>query len=256
MQFTQAIVRLPSPSIMKGLTTSAELGAVDYQKACFQHQQYIETLQGCGLEVTILEPLDDFPDACFVEDPAILCQSMAIVARPGAPSRLQEVDFIEPILHQLFADKTYSIQAPAYLDGGDILQIENHFYIGLSARTNHEGAKQFSDLVSQENYTSSIVEFDNMLHLKTGISYIGNQCILINNSIADHPEFLSFDKIIVDEDEAYAANAIRVNDFFIMAKGFAKTIKRVKEKGFQVLEVDVSEFRKIDGGLSCLSLRF
>ncbi|WP_367606169.1 dimethylarginine dimethylaminohydrolase family protein [Legionella sp. W05-934-2] len=256
MYFHRAIVRTPSQSIAKGLTSSAELGVVDYSNACQQHHNYVDALKCCGLEVTTLGALDDFPDACFVEDPAVLTPEFALCTRPGAPSRMDEVAFIEPLLAELYPQNLHHIQSPGFLDGGDVLQIERHFYIGLSARTNLAGAEQLIAILKQYDYQASIVSFENMLHLKTGVSYIANQTLLIQHHLVDCPTFNEFHKIIVEPEESYAANSIMINDKMLMPAGFPRTIKAVEQAGYAVIPVDLSEFRKIDGGLSCLSLRF
>lgn len=256
MHFQQAIVRQPSPSIAKGLTTSSELGEVNYHKACQQHKHYIDALKSCGLSVITLGALDDFPDACFVEDPAIVTPEFALCTRPGAPSRLDEIAYIEPVLAEFYPDRLHYINDPGLLDGGDVLQVDRHFYIGLSKRTNQSGAEQLMAILSQYNYQSSIVPFDGMLHLKTGVSYLADQTVLMQKQLIDSPAFQDFRKIIVDDDEAYAANSLMINHKMLMPAGFDRTISAVEQAGYDVIPVDVSEFQKIDGGLSCLSLRF
>lgn len=256
MPFQQAIVRTPSKSLAHGLTTSAELGSINYTQACLQHRQYVDALRKCGLEVTVLEALDAFPDSCFVEDPALVTPKIGICTRPGAITRQREVSSIEPILRRYYPNNLHKIESPGLLDGGDVLQIEHHFHIGLSSRTNSEGAAQLSALLGAQGYTASTVNVNHLLHLKTGISYLGNHCVLISKALIDCPEFSGYTQMIVEEEEAYAANALMINGTVLMAKGFPKTQNALLNQGFKVVSIDVSEFRKIDGGLSCLSLRF
>ena len=136
------------------------------------------------------------------------------------------------------------------------MQVDDHFYIGISDRTNKNGARQLLTYLNNQGYTGDIVEFEGILHLKTGMSYIGDRTLLITDLFADKDIFAGFNKIKVSKEEAYAANCIRINDFVLVPAGFPETKKAIEQAGFRTKTVDVSEFRKIDGGLSCLSLRF
>ncbi|PWY54399.1 N(G),N(G)-dimethylarginine dimethylaminohydrolase [Legionella qingyii] len=254
--FQQAIVRTPSPSLIHGLTSAIDLGQPDYIKALEQHQNYINTLIRCGLEVTVLPASDAFPDSCFVEDPALLTDRFALLTRPGAQSRQEEVNLIEPCIQTFYKTRTHKIEAPGTLEAGDVMQVEDHFYIGLSQRTNKEGVAQLTALLAQYGFKSTVIELKKFLHLKTGVSYLGNKCLLVNGELVNHPAFKSFEQLIIDDSEAYAANCINVNNTVIMPQGFPRSIEMVHNSGFHVITTDVSEFRKIDGGLSCLSLRF
>lgn len=253
--FQNAIVRTPSSSMLHGLTTSAHLGKPDYEQALIQHQKYINALTQCNVEVTVLPAIEQFPDSCFVEDVAVLTNSYSLLTRPGATSRQGEVKEIESTLHCFFKQSN-RISAPGTLEGGDILQVENHFFIGLSNRTNEEGAQQMMRSLSQQGYTASIIPLKEFFHLKTGVSYLGNETILVCGELINHPAFSSLKQIIIEPIEAYAANCIAVNGTILMAQGHPKTHKAIKDLGFPIIELDMSEFRKIDGGLSCLSLRF
>ncbi|MED3562462.1 dimethylarginine dimethylaminohydrolase family protein [Bacillus xiapuensis] len=252
--FKKVIVKTPGETYVNGLTTS-DLGTPIYEKALEQHASYIEAMKTCGVEVTVLPANADFPDSTFVEDTAVLTPDFAVVTNPGAETRNGEIIEMEPALKN-FYEKFYRIEAPGTLDGGDILQIEDHFYIGISARTNHEGAKQLKQILESENYKATIVELEKFFHLKTGVNYIGEGTILVAGEFIDHADFNSYKKIIVPPEEEYAANCIRVNDYVIIPAGFPQTKKNLEDAGYKTLEVDTTEFRKLDGGLSCLSLRF
>ncbi|MDR3501808.1 MAG: arginine deiminase family protein [Legionella sp.] len=254
--FQQAIVRTPAASLIHGLTSATHLGQPNYAKALEQHQNYIDALIRCGLEVTVLPALEQFPDSCFVEDAALLTEKVAILTYPGAPSRQGEVVFIEPAIQAFYKERIRQIEMPGTVEAGDVLRINDHFYIGLSQRTNAEGAHQLGAILAQYGYSSSVIELKQFLHLKTGVSYLGNHHILVNGELISHPEFRHYEQIIIADNEAYAANCIRVNDAVIMASGFDFSIKTVQNHGFNVITLDMSEFQKIDGGLSCLSLRF
>lgn len=252
--FKNTIVRIPGESYINGLTTS-NLGVPDYEKALKQHGAYIEALKTCGVEVTILPGHADFPDSTFVEDTAVLTPGFAIISNPGAASRNGEVIEMGQVLKSHY-ENMYYIKSPGTLDGGDILQIDRHFYIGLSARTNLEGAQQLKAVLELENYDATIVQLEKFFHLKTGISYLGNQTVVVAGEFINHPDFQSYKKIIVPPEEEYAANCIRVNDYVIIPSGYPKTKQKINEAGYETIELDMSEFRKLDGGLSCLSLRF
>lgn len=252
--FTKAIVRDPARTLNKGLT-EARLGKPDYELALRQHAAYVEALEACGVTVITLEADDRFPDSVFVEDVAICTPEGAIITRPGAPSRREETSLIQDEISRHFS-KVCRIESPGTLDGGDILQTGSHFYIGLSNRTNAEGAAQLQSFLQEFGYTSSVVTLEEVLHLKTGVSYLGKNTLLVSGEFVDKKEFNDFRKIIVKPEEAYASNAIRVNEKVLIPEGFPDTQGQLETAGFESLTVPMSEFEKLDGGLSCLSLRF
>ncbi|MEH7014450.1 arginine deiminase family protein [Neobacillus niacini] len=252
--FKNTIVKIPSESYVNGLTTS-DLGSPILEIALEQHQAYIEALKICGTEVTILPSTIEFPDSTFVEDTAVLTEKFAVISNPGALSRNGEIHEMEPAIKS-FYETIYSIKSPGTLDGGDILQIEDHFYIGISARTNHDGAEQLKQILESEGYKGTIIPLEKFFHLKTGIAYLGNRTIVVSGEFIDHPEFNSYKKIVVPPEEEYAANCIRVNDYVIIPAGYPVTKQKMNDAGYQTIELEMSEFRKQDGGLSCLSLRF
>lgn len=252
--FKHALVKQPGKSMINGIS-NANLGHPDYHNALIQHGHYIESLQACGLEVTVLPADEAFPDSVFIEDTAIVSSEWAIVAKPGAESRKGEEIYVSLALNDFFEDIFY-IQAPGTLDGGDIMQVEKHIYIGLSKRTNLAGAKQLIAILEKLGYFAAMVPFEQMLHLKTGINYLGDGIFLAAGEFIDHPQFQKFKLIPVLEQEAYAANSLRINDAILVPAGFPDTLEKIKHAGFKTIIQDVSEFRKLDGGLSCLSLRF
>jgi len=252
--FTQAIVRRPCPEIINGLTSS-DFGKPDYQLALLQHLQYMKALMACGLKITILDPDNDYPDSTFVEDTALITPKCAIITNPGAPSRRGETKEIATVLGHHFQD-IESIESPGTVDAGDIMMVGSHYYIGLSDRTNREGAKQIIKVLEKYGLSGSMITLDNVLHLKTGLSYLEYNTILVAGEFVGKKEFKDFNIIPVEQDESYAANSIWVNDCVIMPSGYPKTHQAIKEAGYNVLTVNTSEFRKIDGGVSCLSLRF
>ncbi len=252
--FRNAIVRRPGRSLSSGIT-SASLGKPDYEQALQQHDKYIEALKSCGLSVTILETEEQYPDAVFVEDTAVLTGQCAVVTNPGAASRQGEELSIKETLKKFYTN-IETITPPGTLEGGDVMQVGDHFYVGLSARTNKEGARQLAEILKKYGYTASNVNMEKFLHLKTGVAYLNNNHLLVAGEFINNPEFETFNRIIIDESEGYAANCIWVNEVVLVPMGYPKTKAAVEAAGYRVLEVDVSEFRKLDGGLSCLSLRF
>jgi len=255
--FTRAIVRTPSPSIVNGITSSPAFGVPDYFKALEQHKNYIATLKSCGLDVTVLPPLESFADSCFVEDCALLTEKGAFLTHPGALSRQGEIPFIESTIRSFYSDDQITkMSINATLEAGDVLQVDKHFYIGISVRSNSAGVKQLTAFLTSYGYAATAVELKKMLHLKTGVSYLGQNYFLLAGECIDYPQFENVDKVCVDEDESYAANCILINGTLIMPSGYPKTEQKVQNLQIPIKTVDVSEFRKIDGGLSCLSLRF
>lgn len=252
--FKHALVRPPAPNFVHGLTT-AGLGKPDYERALEQHAQYVSALQSCGLEVIQLAPDPKHPDATFVEDTALLTSRVAIITHPGAESRQGEILALEPEVRKFFT-RVEHIQAPGTLEAGDIMMAGDHFYIGLSDRTNTAGAQQMMVILQQNGYTASTINLAKVLHLKTGVAYLENQTMLVCGEFVDHPDFKGYRQITIPQEESYAANCIWVNDTVIIPAGYPVTQGKITQAGYKTLEVDVSEFKKLDGGLSCLSLRF
>jgi len=252
--FTKAIVRTPCKNMIHGLTT-ANLGKPDYKKALIQHKAYINALIKCGLEVIILDADERFPDSTFIEDTALLTKKCAIMMRPGEKSREGETISIKSLLRTYYKS-IEEITLPGTIEGGDIMMVGSYFYIGLSDRTNKEGAQQLISILENYGLSGITVEITEMLHLKTGMAYLEDNTLVIAKDLISQPEFKKFNQIIIDTDESYAANCIWVNDKVLVPADFPKTESSTKKTGLNVITVDVSEFRKLDGGLSCLSLRF
>ncbi|MFO7842622.1 MAG: arginine deiminase family protein [Bacteroidales bacterium] len=251
--FTKAIVKRPAKTFAHGITTSS-LGKPDYTLTLKQHDEYCEALIKCGLELTVLEADPDFPDSCFVEDTAVVTPNFGIITRPGDKTRLGETAAIEKTLNPLL--QLHHIEKPGTLEGGDVMQVENKFYIGLSGRTNLSGAKQLSKILEEYDFDVYTLPVCNMLHFKTGVNYLGNNNIILHQSFCSADDLSSYHQIIVEPDEEYAANVLRINDYVLVPAGFPKTRTAIENLGYQTIELELSEFQKMDGGLSCLSLRF
>lgn len=256
-KFNNVIVRRPCRAVCEGITSAPELGRPIYEKALAQHDKYIEALKKCGVEVTVLEADERYPDSCFVEDPALITRKCAIITNPGAESRNGEKNEIIGAVKKFFPDdKIEYIKDPGTLEGGDVMMVGDTFYVGLSARTNAEGIKQLGEILNKYGMECIQVPLEKVLHLKTGVNYIENNNMLVSGEFITKPEFEKYNKIIIPEEEAYAANCIWMNGTVIVPEGYPAVLKSVQDAGYETLVVDTSEFRKIDGGLSCLSLRF
>jgi len=254
IRFSRAIVREPGPSCVYGLTT-ANLGAPDYQLTLKQHQAYIRVLTELGLTVIELPPDDKHPDSTFVEDTALLTPKSGIIMRPGAPTRRDETVGIEEVVAEYFG-VVERVEPPGTADAGDILMVGNHYYIGLSQRTNPHGAAQIIKILNAHGMSGSTVPLERVLHLKSGVAYLENNTMLVAGEFRACREFGQYLQIPVDDDEMYAANALWLNGAVLVAAGYPKTERAIQKAGFKTVVLDVSEFRKLDGGLSCLSLRF
>jgi dimethylargininase len=258
MRFTQAIVRLPGENFPQGLTMSASQSGPDVRIALEQHAAYCRALARCGLEVTVLAADAGYPDGTFVEDTFVIAERVAIATRPGARTRSGEVPSVAAALRR-FRPQLAQIEAPGTVDGGDICQVDNHFLIGLSARTNEAGAAQLAAILASHQYTAATIDIRNhpsLLHLKSGISYLGEHRFLLAPGFPPFRALADYDKIEVAPAEAYAANCVRVNDEVLVAAGFPRLAGALKKLGYRIRLLEMTEFAKMDGGLSCLSLRF
>ena len=251
--YRHAIVREPGTNLAQGLTT-AGLGPPDPALALRQHADYVEALRALGLQVTVLEAAPDYPDGCFVEDTAVVTSEVAVIARPGAPSRRGETASIAPLLAR--HRPVERIEAPGTLDGGDVLIVDRHAFIGLSARTNRAGGEQLGRILEARGYRWTLVPVGDGLHLKSGVNAIGPGALLITEAFAGREVLSPYEQVVVDEDESYAVNAVWVNGALLVAGGFPKTRTKLLARGLRVVELDAGEMRKMDGGLTCLSLRF
>lgn len=255
--FQHVIVKRPCAAMINGITDHPELGAPDYEKALQQHDAYIETLRGCGVDVTVLPADEAYPDSCFVEDPAILTEQCAVITRPGALSRRGETAAIEQAVAKFYpAEKIFHITAPGTIEGGDVMRAGDTFYVGRSARTNEEGIRQLTAILAPYGYQVVAVPLSEVLHLKTGVVYLEGNTMLVSGEFLTKPAFAQYTKLEVPESEAYAANCIWVNGTVIVPEGYPTVLAAIQNAGYKTVTCDTSEYRKIDGGLSCLSLRF
>lgn len=253
MHFTQFIARMPSTTTGQGLTTS-DLGSPDEQLVQEQFSTYVRHLLSLGLTGTILPADGEFPDGHFVEDTAVFIPECAIITHPGAPSRAGEVASITPIAAR-FRELKIMVKG-GRLDGGDVLLIDKQFFIGLTNRTDEAGISEFAAFVEPFGYQVTSIEVAAGLHLKSIVNYVGRNSITVSEQGARHPAFAPYRHLIVLPEEEYAGNTLWINDHLITPSGFPDTLAKLKTLGLPIIEMNTSEFRKMDGGLTCLSLRF
>jgi len=256
--FTRAIVRPPSATFTQGITSHSALGPPDLALAAQQHAAYCEALVSCGLTLSTLPPDDAYPDSTFVEDTAVVARGCAVLTRPGAASRAGEIVSMKRALAEFFSS-LHEIVAPGTVDGGDICEAEDEVFIGISERTNAEGARQLTALLATVGIparTIDIRKIPGLLHLKSGLTSLGNKALVAAPEIAERPEFAGYKVVPIIPGEEYAANCVRVNDRVLIATGFPYLLANLQWMGFDPIELDMWEFEKMDGGLSCLSLRF
>jgi dimethylargininase len=255
-RLTRAILRRPGANFAAGLT-SARLGAPVLELALEQHERYGAALAGLGLELIVLDADLDFPDSTFVEDAAVLTPECAILTRPGAPSRRGEVQALRALLVGLFP-RVEAIETPGLLDGGDVCLAGERCFIGLSARTNEEGARQLAHLLERQGIETALIDvrpLPGLLHLKSGLSWLGAGDLVAVDALRAEPALRGFGLLPVAPDEEYAANCLRVNERVLVAAGCPRLEETLERSGYSPLALEMSEFRKQDGGLSCLSLR-
>jgi len=251
--FVHALTRKPGKNFIQGLTT-ANLGPPNYELILKQYASYVDALKTIGIDVIELDPQPNYPDAHFIEDTAVVFSEAAVITRPGAASRRGEEVSIAEVLRQY--REIEHIQAPGTLDGGDVLMIGNHFFIGISERTNLEGAKQLGGILEKHQKTFTTIQVGAGLHFKSSVNYVGKNSILVAQDFASHEALNGYDKISVNKEEEYSANTLWINDHLLMPKGFPDTKTKLKRLGLPIIELDVSEMQKMDGGLTCLSIRF
>ena len=253
--FSHAIVCRPSASCIDGLR-AIDVGAPELDIFKTHHQHYIDSLQATGAHVQILDEAPAFPDSVFVEDTALCLNEGAIIMKPGAPTRLGEAQLMKPVLENIYSN-VVSINGPGSIEGGDILTTEREILVGLSARTDMSGVSELSDLVSDWGYKVRIVNTPpDILHFKTDCSLLAENTVLATPKLAETGCFEGYEVVLTAPDESACANAIRFNDVIIMPDGFPETFEKLVALGYQVKCVGNTEAAKLDGGMSCLSLRF
>lgn len=249
MGFTRAV----SPKFASCEVTYIERVPINYELAVQQHDRYCEVLRKCGVVVKQLSALS-YPDSCFVEDTAIVIDELAIITSMGSASRRGETVAIEPELAKY--REIVQIQLPATIEGGDVLQVGKKLFVGLSSRTNAEGIKELARIVEPLGYSVSPVNINSSLHLKTACTAVNDEILLVNPRWVDLEPFKGFNVLSTPDDELWAANTLRINDVICLQAGFPKTVELVQKLHDRIEIFDISEFRKAEAGISCLSIIF
>jgi len=252
--FNSAIVRTPGKSVVNGLRATPGLPPV-YENVLAEHQSYIAALRNAGVDVTVLDALEQFPDSIFVEDPALVFSQAAVLLRPGAPSRIAEAQELTETLHARF-DEVLQL-SKGFADGGDILVTPDRILIGLSARTDETGAAELQRLLESIGMRSRIVRVPRgTLHLKSDCSLVDEETILATPELAQSGLLEGYRVLVVPNEERSATNVLRINDVLFIREGCPHTQDVLQKHGLKVLPLPVSEIARIDAGLSCMSLRW
>ena len=253
--FSHAICREAANSAVDGLR-AVDTGAPDLAQLRSDHSDYVAALRSTGATVDVLPALPEFPDSLFVEDAALCSPEGAIIARPGAPSRLGEADAMAPHLESLYTN-VRRIEGPGYIEGGDILMTEREILVGRSARTDAAGIAELSRQVADWGWTVREVETPpDVLHFKTDCALLDEETILATGRLEATGCFAGYRVIRTQPGEEAAANAIRFNDIVLFPGGHPRTAEALDRAGFDLRQIGNSEAAKLDGGMSCLSLRF
>jgi dimethylargininase len=252
----KAFTRAVSPKLPECALTHLVRTPIDVAKAVAQHAAYERALADAGCEVIRLPELADDPDAVFVEDTALLLDGHAVITRPGVASRANETESTAAGLAGHFEVHRITF---GHVDGGDVLRIGQTLYVGQSTRTDADGVRALAELVDPLGYTVVHAELRDCLHLKTGATYAGpdqsgTAVLLFSERSVDPAQFAGVEPMPVDEHEPAAANCLRIANRLILPAGNPRTAERLRERGFQVVEVDVSELQKAESGVTCMSL--
>lgn len=249
-----AITRAVSPSIVSCELTHLARQPIDVDLAVEQHAAYEAALTELGCTLRRLEVEPDLPDSVFVEDMALVLDEVAVVLRSGAPSRRPEAASVAQALEEY--RELRALQAPATLDGGDVLRIDRDLYIGVSGRSTQDGIRQVESFVAPYGYRVHPVEMSGCLHLKSAVTQVGERWLLVNPDWVDGRCFEGMERIEVASDEPHAANALMLSEAVIYPAAHRETSRRLEQHGVRLKPVDVSELMKAEGAVTCCSLIF
>jgi dimethylargininase len=249
-----ALTRAVSPSIQQCELTTLSRVPIDFARAVAQHECYEAAVREAGCSVRRLPPLPAFPDAVFVEDAAVVVNELAVIARPGVDSRLAETASMADVLKDYRPLAT--IEAPGTLDGGDVLTLGKHVYVGLTTRTNRAGIEQLGTHLAPHGYEVTAVEIAGGLHLKSGVTELADCAILVNPDWVDPKVFAAKTVIRCDPEEPRGANVLRLGSTILYPVTYPKTAARLRGHGFEPVIVDMSELAKAEGALTCCSVVF
>jgi len=249
MESFSALVRPPGANFSSAISSHPQKNQISYEKALNQHQHYVDALKQMGGKIFSLPPEDSLPDSTFVEDTAFIHRGKAFLCSAKEESRRNEVESVAKALK----DHLEILQLEPYLDGGDILDTPEAIFAGLSNRTDTKAIQFFSEQVSKKVVPVLVTKG---LHLKSAVSYLGENVLLINPERVDNGPFKSFKWIEVEEKDSYAANCLAMKNRVLIPKGYPKVREKILQQGFETIELEMSEFQKADGGITCLNLIF
>ncbi len=249
-----AITREVSRSVVNCELTHLARAPIDVKRARAQHSQYEAALKRLGLAVLSLPEEPDLADSVFVEDTALVLDECAVILRPGAESRRPETESIVKILAPY--RKLFHIEAPAHVDGGDILRVGKQIYVGLSTRSDTNAIEQLQDFLQPYGYEVHAATVTGCLHLKSAVTQVAEDTLLINPKWVDKNNFDGMNFIEIDPSEPYAANAVLIGETIIYPTSFPKTQKKLEEAGIRTVTVDADELAKAEGAMTCCSLIF
>ncbi len=247
-----AITRAVSPRFNECEITHIERTPIDVNIARAQHHGYVKALKQLGCDVMELPAEDDLPDSVFVEDTAFILPEAAVITRPGADSRKPETKSIIRALSP--HKKLIHIQAPATIDGGDVLVLGKNIYVGLSTRSNQNAIDQLNELLGRYGYSAAGMQLHDCLHLKSAVTRVDNATLLINKKWVDAFHFEDYELIEIDPFEPYAANCLPIGGSILYPTSFPKTRSRLEERGYKIVSVEVDELAKAEGAVTCCSL--
>jgi dimethylargininase len=247
-----ALVRSPSPMLAKGEVTHVKRKVVKVEKADTQWEAYVAALEAEGFTTIEIEPADQFPDSVFIEDTVVMLGQTAVIASPGAESRRGEQDGLAETLAELGLEVQH-IRLPGTLDGGDVLKIGKTVYIGRGGRTNAEGIRQFRAIAGELGYTVIAVPVSKALHLKSSVTALPDGTVLGHPSLVDHPEL--FERYLEVPEPSGVAVVVLSSNAVLMAESAPKTAALIADLGYRVVSVDIGEFEKLEGCVTCLSVR-
>ncbi len=251
MKPKRAVVRPPSSAFPRCISSHPLRNTIAVEKALKQHQTYCDTLRELGLELIVMNQEEKYPDSCFVEDTAVIHNGKALVARMARPSRQGEEDSVEALLGQYL--QVRRVTKPGTLEGGDVIHLPNKLMTGVSQRTNIDGVFQMRDWLEVEVIG---IRDPYIVHLKSHATFLGMKTMICRRAYRDHPALEKYNLIVLDDEDSYAANTLTIDEVVLMPAGFDRAASQVREAGYEVLPIDVSEFEKCEGALTCLSILF
>ncbi len=249
-----AITREVSRSIINCELTHLERAPIDVERARRQHAEYESALKQLGVAVLSLPEEPTLADSVFVEDTALVLDECAIILQPGADSRKPETESIAQALTPY--RKLFSAQAPARVDGGDILRVGKQIYVGLSSRSDTNAIEQIQDFLRSYGYQVQAVNVTGCLHLKSAVTQVAEDTLLINPAWVDKKNFYGMKFIETDPSEPYAANAVLIDETILYPTAFPRTRKKLEDAGIKIITVNADELAKAEGALTCCSLIF